>query len=175
MVLFLGLILGSIWPYHKTVCFSKKIYFLLFFIPFFLPFFFTIFHFSWKVQTPFEFLLLGGLDALTMIVPGISGTSLFFMLGCYSTVLSVFGDPITHFFSFCFYLLGMLLGGVFTIRVVEIILRNYKNAFACLVDGLLWSTAISFGYLVFSSISWTMIVLYFPLFFLGFLLSFLFG
>ncbi len=175
MMFFLGLFLGTIPAYQKNISFSSKFHYLLFLLPFFFSLFLSIFHFSLTVDSFFSFFLLGGLDAFSMIVPGVSGTALFFMLGCYTSLLSLLSHPFLYFSSFLFYLLGMILGAIVVIRLMEYVLKRFSKSFSIFLFGLLWSTVFSFFYQMVIRFSFLSLIVHVPILLLGFFLSFLLG
>ena len=70
-------------------------------------------------------ILLGGIDAFTSIVPGISGTALFMMLGSYEFVLSILGNPFT--FLFVLYGIGLIIGILFTCYLMYYLLKHKRD------------------------------------------------
>ena len=128
--LFLGLITGTMLKFKKNISFTKKntfIFFLALIIMLFLPFLEsdTQYIFQNSFIHYLYVILLGGLDALTSIVPGISGTAIFMMLGSYEFVLSILGNPFS--FLFILYGIGMVLGVIITCYLMYYLLKNKKE------------------------------------------------
>ncbi len=128
--LFLGLILGTTIKFGKKVCFSKKniiIFSITFSLVFLLNFFQnnSLYVFQNNFFSYLYVVLLGGIDAFSSIVPGISGTAIFMMMGSYEFILMVLGNP----FSFLFYLygLGMILGIILTCYLMSYLLRKRRK------------------------------------------------
>jgi len=124
MFLFIGLISGGLIDTIKKGNIKK--HYLAFSIPIMILF---ILHFYEDTlsQLPINFftlILIGGIDAFTMIVPGISGTAIFMLLGCYDDVLLLFGtfniERLIPFF------IGVCLFSIILIKIVDYMLKN-KN------------------------------------------------
>lgn len=75
---------------------------------------------------------LGFVDAATMVIPGISGTAIFLLLGSYSFILKLFGSLSnfsifgSYFTPFCFFLLGLIVGVILVCKLMDYTL-NYKK------------------------------------------------
>lgn len=81
--------------------------------------------------------LLGFIDAATMIIPGISGTAIFLLLGSYSFVLELFSSlsDLSNFLSYIIpilsFSLGMFIGIIFVSKLMNYALK-YRKKFAYL-------------------------------------------
>ena len=88
MFLFIGLMMGNIPSSIKEIKKNTKKNYLYFFISILLVIFIYQFQFEktfFPEKNLLDFLLvflIGMLDAVTMIIPGVSGTALFMMLNC---------------------------------------------------------------------------------------------
>ena len=96
--LFLGLITGTIFKFRKNISFTKKntiLFVFAFLCMFVLPFLRSgeLYVFDHHFFHYLYVMLLGGIDAITSIVPGVSGTAIFMMLGSYEFVLTILGNP----------------------------------------------------------------------------------
>lgn len=181
MFFFLGLILGTVPSFRRQFHFLSWQDYVVFFASFLLPFSFSFFQVSQEFIPTFSFfsllfiMVLGFIDAFSMIIPGISGTALFLMLGSYSFVLNLFANPFTHLF-FCFLFgIGLVLGVYVTSRFVEYCYQKNRNRFSIFIYGFLWSSLIYLFFFVIFQVTW---LNFFPVFFLfvfGFFLSFLFS
>ena len=128
--LFLGLITGTVFQFRKQVCFNSKNIFLFLvalLVMFVLPFLQNsqLYVFQNSFFHNFYVVLLGGIDALTSIVPGVSGTAIFMMLGSYEFVLTVFGKPFS--FLSVLYVGGLVLGVIFTCYLMYYLLKHRKK------------------------------------------------
>lgn len=67
-----------------------------------------------NIENSLFFFFIGLIDAATMIIPGISGTAIFMLLGCYQSILLLYGncDSIANIISYL-YALGPLSIGLF--------------------------------------------------------------
>lgn len=161
MYLFLGLIIGTLIPFTKTLTIKKKniMIFIITLSIFFLSMNFyhlEKFVFTGSFLNYLYIIGLGGLDALTSIVPGISGTAILMMLGSYEFVLSILGNPFN--LKFILYMLGVVIGVILVCFLMNYLLKNKKEEtntviFAFMIGSIfiLLSTLKSFniGYLFF--------------------------
>ena len=69
-----------------------------------LPTFTIQSHFSY-----FWIIFLGAIDALSMIIPGLSGTALFLILGSYPFILQLFSNPFANIFATFSFGIGFLI------------------------------------------------------------------
>ena len=101
MLLFIGLIAGGIFPIFKNIN-IKKLKFSNYLIMF-LSFIFVISLsfigdsiFLYEINNPIlkmlVYVLIGFIDAATMIIPGISGTAVMMLLGVYNILLDLLGS-----------------------------------------------------------------------------------
>lgn len=79
------------------------------------------------------FMFIGFIDALTAVVPGISGTATLMMLGAYERVMELYSN-IFNFSMFLEnlkllipYLLGILIGIMCTVKLINYLFKNYKE------------------------------------------------
>ncbi len=131
MCLFFGLLLGIIPSLKNKVKFKFKdfiimliiiVAFLLLFNNLALPFFIinSKISYLWVI-------FLGMIDALSMIVPGLSGTAFYLMLGSYSFVLNLFSNPFQDILaSFCF-CLGFGISFVIFTKLFNYLLKKYNH------------------------------------------------
>lgn len=129
MYLFLGLIIGTVIPFIKELDFRRKNKFI--FISVLLLMFLipsgkgtSIFIFKGTFVDFLYVVFLGMIDAFSSIVPGISGTAIFMMLGAYEFVLSVLGNPFS--LVFIIYALGLVLGIILICYLMYFLLKRFK-------------------------------------------------
>ncbi len=130
MYLFLGLILGTLIPFSKNlkINFKNLFIFLVFLGLMFLIMCYdssTKFLFTGSICNYLYTALLGGIDAVTSIVPGISGTAIFMVLGVYEYILSILANPFS--LAFIIYLFGMIGGLILICYVMYYLLRNKRE------------------------------------------------
>lgn len=125
MYLFLGLIIGTLVPFIKSLKFSKK-NIMIFLIASSIMIVFSGVQGN-IIRMPFNsfnIVLCGFIDALTSIVPGISGTLIFMLLGVYDDILNLLANPIQ--ISLTFYGIGMAIGIIITCYIMNYLLKHYK-------------------------------------------------
>lgn len=142
MLLFIGLMLGGFSSLRREVegtnCKQYAMYLLI-------PSIFMIllqftgsgktFLFDGSIRSMFLLFLFGMIDAITMIVPGISGTAILMLLGCYTFILETFSNVFT--FSqlgttiqiLLPFGLGVLVGAFITIKIVSSLLERHSIKF----------------------------------------------
>lgn len=152
MLFFIGLIIGgipSIIKETKKEVNLKNINLSLIAIIFILGigFLSKIFSFN-KVDDSHFFILIimGIIEALTMIIPGISGTAILMMLGYYNliieafsnlTVPTLFMDSITILIPFG---IGIILGVICLVKVINLFLNKYRIKSYYLILGFVISS-----------------------------------
>ena len=171
--LFLGLITGTVLKFRKNIVFSKKnllLFVISFLFIFFLPFLKNdgVFVFQESLFNYFYVVLLGVIDAFTSIVPGISGTAIFMMLGSYEFVLSILGTPFS--LIFIIYLLGMIIGVILTSCLMYYLLKRFKEE----VNVVIFAFAIASLVLLFLNVSGSISVFLIIIFGIGAFLGYLF-
>lgn len=130
MYLFIGLIIGTIISFSKEIKISKKniIIFIIFLsLMLFLSNINSSIKFIYEktIINNIYIIILGFIDATTMIIPGISGTAIFMLLGVYEFVLNLFSNPIS--FLFILYGIGMFSGIIIISYIMKYLLDNYKD------------------------------------------------
>lgn len=138
MLLFIGLIIGGIPSVIKEAKQEKSLKnIIIMLIPFLLIFsvsmISTIFNNSVEKEVSFiPLVLIGVVDAITMIVPGISGTALLMMLGYYDMVITSFGN-LTDFSLLGQNLqvlipfgIGMVLGTIALSKIINYLLEKHR-------------------------------------------------
>lgn len=130
MYLFLGLIVGTLIPFTKNLKINKKntAIFLLslgIFLLLTMNYQLDIYIYHGSLFDYFYIIFLGMIDAFTSIIPGISGTAIFMMLGSYEFVLSILGNPFC--FLFILYGIGMIVGIILVCYLMYYLLKNRKE------------------------------------------------
>ena len=128
--LFLGLILGATLKFRKKIIFKKKeailfigVFFLFLTISLFPHS--TVYVFKNNLLHYLYVIILGSIDAISSIVPGISGTAIFMMLGSYEFVLHILANPFS--LLFLIYLLGVVKGAIGISYLMIYLFRKWKN------------------------------------------------
>lgn len=142
MLLFIGLMLGGFSSIKKEVQgTSIKDYFWYCFIPFVLMMVLQYtqssqtFIYDGSVKSVLFLFLFGVIDAVTMIVPGVSGTAILMLLGCYTMLLETF----SHLFDVSMlattlhvlvpFSCGVLIGVFITIKIVSYFIEKHSISF----------------------------------------------
>lgn len=92
---------------------------------------------------------IGIIDAGTMIIPGISGTAILILLGCYNLMLELFSSlsninnviiNINFIFSF---VMGLLIGILIFVKLINYLFTNHKEATYWAIVALAISSLLS--------------------------------
>ena len=132
MTLFIGLILGTIPGLLKEHERNTKDWIFIFLLFLFLYFIYQgvrldEFVPSNSLFSNFYVFFLGFLDAVTTVVPGLSGTSTFMVIGSYTFVLKLFSNPFFQIGYTCLFGLGLVVGVVLMIIFVNFCFRKYAH------------------------------------------------
>lgn len=176
MFFIIGLILGSSIKRFNTI---NKNNFIIFIIPFILLFFLN----SSKLGNNFipennfkDYLiifLLGILEAATMIIPGISGTAIYILLGVYNFILDVFSNPISIYFIL--FAIGLFIGVLIVSKLMNYLLKKYNYQINLIITSLMASSILFLFKDLFShSFNLLSFIIGIILFVNGFLISFIF-
>lgn len=145
MYLFLGLIFGTFIPFFKELKINKKN--ILIFIGCLVLMFMMFnvdnqnsFLFTPSLMNYLYVVLLGIIDAFTSIVPGISGTAIYMMLGVYEFVLEILSNPFS--LNFVIYGVGLIFGIVIVCYLMNYLFKTKKSetmsaVFAFMVGSIL--------------------------------------
>ena len=150
--LFLGLITGTIFQFKKQISFNRKNIVLFvgaLLLTFLVPFLQSnqLYHFQNSILHYLYVIGLGGIDAITSVIPGISGTAIFMMLGSYEFVLSILGNPFSYLFIL--YVVGLVGGIVFTCYLMYYLLKKWKNE----TNVVIFAFSLSSVFLLFLKVS----------------------
>ena len=95
------------------------------------------------------FFIIGFIDALTMIIPGISGTAVMMILGCYNLLLNFLSSltsvaaTFTNIFKVIPYLLGIVLCVIILSKVMTYLFDKKKEYMYCGILGFTLSSVLS--------------------------------
>ena len=94
------------------------------------------------------FIFIGIVDALTMVVPGISGTATLMMLGAYEKVMEMYSNV----FNFALlyenlkvlipFVIGVVLGIISTVKLIQYLFKNHKEKTYSAIFGFSLSTIV---------------------------------
>lgn len=94
------------------------------------------------------FIFVGFIDALTMVIPGISGTATLMMIGAYNKLMvtfsnllnfTIFVDNFLIMLPFC---IGMVIGIIFTVKLINYLFKNFKDNTYSAIIGFSISTIV---------------------------------
>lgn len=178
MFFFIGLIVGSLNDIKINI---EKKYNYLTIISFIIVTIFGLISINNEVDITnnfFNFLffiLVGFIDALTMIIPGISGTATLMMIGAYNTLIETFStvldfNLLTTNIKILFpFGIGMIFGIIFTVKLVSFLFKNYKSKTYNIIYGFTISTIFLMALrCINSSYNLTMLILGFIAFIIAF-------
>lgn len=174
---FIGLIIGSFEEIKQN---TKKKYNYISIISFILITILGLININNTVNivNPFlnflYFIFIGFIDALTMVVPGISGTATLMMLGAYEKVMVMY----SNIFNFSLlldnlkilipFITGMGLGIISTVKLIQFLFKNYKEKTYSAILGFSLSTIIlMFVKCISSSYTFIQLIIAFIMLFLG--------
>lgn len=174
LLLFIGLMLGGIPDLIKKIDFKKlKIkHYLLLIISFTFIFLLDLIN----KQTFFTndsnllYIIIGSIDAVTMVVPGISGTAIMMLLGCYQNLLNLIGNLSNYLYLFE-YGISMLISTFIISKMMNYLFKNKELTIYSIVVGFMVSSLLILFFSIFESIS----ILGIILLIIGFLLGYNLG
>ena len=154
MLLFIGLIIGGIPSIIETAKQEKSLKnIVIMIIPFILIFLLQFTNNTFNTSTSkevsfFPLILIGVVDAITMIIPGISGTAILMMLGYYDMVITSF-STLTDFSLISYNLsilipfgIGMVLGTIVLTKVINYFLENHRISSYYAITGFALSSVL---------------------------------
>ena len=153
MLLFIGLIIGGIPSIINEAKQEKSIKnIIIMVIPFILIFLMsiisTVFNSSNKDAEFIPLLLMGIIDAITMIVPGISGTAILMMFGYYDMIITSFGN-ITNLSLFLSNIqilipfgIGLVIGTIVLSKIINYLLEKHKISSYYAIIGFVISSVL---------------------------------
>lgn len=148
MIFFIGLMMGNIPSSIKIVKQAKKkdiIYLLLSLL---------LVYIIYKFKSPIVYspnisfnnfiiiFMLGVTDAITMIVPGISGTALFMMLNCYHFIIDLFSNLFSKIYFTVTFGIGVIIGILITGYIMNKLLTKHKEKVHLVILGFTISSLI---------------------------------
>lgn len=146
MFFFIGLIIGGVPNLVKKINkFSLKnifLFLLSFLVIFSLSFIDNNKSFGVNNYSLYIYFFIGLLDAATMIIPGISGSAIMILLGCYGTVLNLFSNiyEISNIIKIIPFLIGVIIGIYLISKIISFCLKKYyQESFSCILGFLISS------------------------------------
>lgn len=143
LLLFIGLIIGSIdfnIKEFKTKKIPKIIIFTIFFTLIIL-----INKLSLNItlkDTFFTNILLGIIEAISTIIPGISGTAIFIVLKKYEMIINMLSNPISNINILIPFLIGIIIGIILITKLIIYISKKHPIIFIIIIKAFTLSTLL---------------------------------
>ena len=145
MLFFIGLIIGGM-SINKSYIKKKNIFYFL--IPFMLVFSLCFIKTDTSVIKSYSFFMMflfGIIEAITMIIPGISGTAVMMIIGCYGAILNMFSNPISNLKDLIPFGIGLFIGVIILSKIISFLLKKYNNKVnSCILGFTLSSICLLF-------------------------------
>ena len=146
MLLFIGLIIGSM----KDLVFKIKGYhhygrgFVYFTLSAIIVFIFSFKKASYTLTnlSSVAFFPLGIVEAFTTLIPGISGTAVYMILGVYDLILNLYINivNISNLPNLLLFGLGFVIGTIILAKLLDFILKRYSKILFRIILGFMFSS-----------------------------------
>ena len=171
--MFLGLIVGTIFKFKRNINFNKKniiLFLIIIILMFIIPYLkiMDMYVFKNTILDYLYIMFLGSIDALTSIIPGISGTAIFMMMGAYEFVLSILGNPFSIYFLI--YAFGLVNGIIITCILMYYLLKYRKEE----TNVIIFAFSLASILLLFLGVSNNINIFVIIIFIVGMILGYLF-
>lgn len=148
ILLFIGLMVGGLPDLFKKISFDrlKPIHYILLIGSFSLVFLISFISKQNFFTTPsFSlYFFIGSVDAVTTIVPGISGTAILMVLGCYHLLLDLMSN-LSSFYNNSFliaYGMGLIISVFLTSKVMDYLFKKKELAIYSSISGFMISSIL---------------------------------
>ncbi len=148
LFLFIGLIIGGIPHLYKKINikkinFSNILYLLIPFLLVVIPIFATNSMADKTTTNFFIIFVLGMIDALATIIPGLSGTAILMMIGYYTFVITNIGNPSLNNLSILIpFGLGFMITIILSVKTMHYLLENHHQKTYLSIIGFTLSSII---------------------------------
>ena len=181
MFFFIGLIIGGFEDIKKEVKYwNNKIIFLTLLITLLLG----MININNKIDIQNDFLnfiyfiIVGFIDALTMVIPGISGTATLMMIGAYDKLMTTFSNLMnftlfnTNLMIMLPFCIGMLIGIILTVKLINYLFKNYKdNTYSSIIGFSISTIVLMFLKCINSNYDFLNLILAFCMLIIGLIIS----
>ena len=149
MLLFIGLIIGSMQDLWKNIKgYNHPILGFLFFIG---SFSLVILFSSNKIvygdfdTSSFLYFPLGLIESMTTLIPGISGTAVYMILGVYDVILDLYINVLkpTNLLNLFFYFVGFGIGVIILAKLLTFLLTYYRKILYISILGFMLAAILS--------------------------------
>ncbi|MGE5456647.1 MAG: undecaprenyl phosphate translocase family protein [Ignavibacteriales bacterium] len=127
MLLFIGLIAGCIPDVYSTVKGEESIKnIIIMSIPCIVLLYLNTLNWNLNVDDPsfFFLIIIGMIEAITIVIPGLSGTAILMMIGCYELVINSLS--IIDIKILIPYGIGIIIGIILLVKIIDYLLSNHK-------------------------------------------------
>ncbi len=148
MLLFIGLIIGSMRELGENVKeYSHPLLGLLFFVSSFIIVLLLSnnqINENDVADNIFLYFPLGLIESVTTLIPGISGTAIYMILGVYNLILDLYINifNFNNLLNFLFYFLGFGFGCLILAKILTFILTNYRKLLYISILGFMLAAVI---------------------------------
>ena len=146
---FLGLLIGTIPNLKNKIKFQIKDYLaIILLISIFLILSSKIMLPIFKISNNLSYLwiiFLGMIDALSMIIPGLSGTAIYLMLGSYSFVLNLFSNPLSNILATICFIIGFILAFLLLAKLLDYLFKKNNHLTWLVIFAFILYSLIIFG------------------------------
>ena len=153
MLLFIGLIIGGTFELKKNIKFDRKNDIVILLISIILMYLISILKnpqnnvmLQMNVHTYIKLIFAGILDAFATVFPGISGTALLMLYGCYNTIMMALSNVlqssliVSNLFVLTSYGSGMLIGIIMFSKIITYLFKKYSKQTSIFILGISVST-----------------------------------
>lgn len=154
MLLFIGLIIGGTFELKKNIKFDRKIDIVILLISIILMYLISTLEknpqnnviLQMNLHTYIKLIFAGILDAFATVFPGISGTALLMLYGCYNTIMMALSNVlqpsliVSNLFVLTSYGSGMLIGIIMFSKIITYLFKKYSKQTSIFILGISVST-----------------------------------
>ncbi|MDD2434688.1 MAG: DUF368 domain-containing protein [Bacilli bacterium] len=147
MLLFIGLIIGGVDSVQKVIKGSytlKNV--VIMSIPCLILLLLNTCDWKLNVTDPsfLSLVFIGMIEAFTMIVPGVSGTAILMMLGCYELIINTFSTiyQIESLKILLPFFIGIIIGSLVMIKVMSYLLNRFRIETYFMIYGLVITSIV---------------------------------
>ena len=146
MIVFIGLLIGSTINILKNTK-NKKEYIItiITFILMFSLFFIKNdgqYVYTNSLINNLYIILLGFIDAATTIIPAVSGTAIFMILGSYNIYLLIFSNPLSNMKLTILFFMGLFIGIILVSKLMNNLLQKKKEIIYPIINGFFLSSIL---------------------------------
>jgi putative membrane protein len=146
IITFIGLLIGSNINFFKHMKTKKEYVLTIITFILMLSLFFiktnVVYIYKNNLLNNFYIFILGFIDAATTIIPSISGTVIFMILGSYEFILSIFSNPFSNIKITFLFFIGLFIGIILISKLMDNLLKNKKNIIYPIINGFFLSSIL---------------------------------